>query len=334
MINIYDEVGHIKNVLENGFSRRWQEDAKLLVKYYRNNGEKKKDIKEKIKKKCEMYIPEYNKFTMFNTVNKIVESAWKDKTPLREIKQVETSKEVLDWFLNLEKQKVSEKQLEEIKAKKPSSHVTSKFWNFNKVKMLFTLYIWALIQKNYLENYWMIQIERYGKQFKEDANLPSGFNILKESNNLYDLGYIFINSYRNIDIKFREFDIFKIPITDENRIIISGEDLYKCGYWLEKKKMGSFICQRCGKEFAHYSNNKNEKQRKYCKECKDNILNGRTEKIIINCVDCNKEIIILKRNHKTCRCKECQNKRNKKLHSDRQKNIKIKNDDTTPYSSI
>lgn len=331
MINIYDEVGHIKNVLENGFSRRWQEDAKLLVKYYRNNGEKKKDIREKIKKKCEMYIPEYNKFTMFNTVNKIVESAWKDKTPLREIKQVEISKEILDWFLKLEKQKVSEEQLNEIKNNKPNSHVTLKFWNWNRVKMLFTLYIWALIQKNYLDNYWMIQIERYGKQFKEDANLPSGFNILKESNNFYDLGYIFINSYRNIDIKFREFDVFKIPITDENRIVISGDDLYKCGYWLEKQKMGSFTCQRCGKEFAHYTNNKSEKQRKYCKECKNNILNGRTEKIIINCVDCNKEIIILKRNHKTCRCKECQNKRNKKLHSDRQKSIKIKNDDTTPY---
>ena len=324
MINIYDEVGHIKNVLENGFSRRWQEDAKLLVKYYRNNGEKKKDIKEKIKKKCEMYIPEYNKFTMFNTVNKIVESAWKDKTPLREIKQVEISKEVLNWFLNLEKQKVSEEQLKEIKNKKPNSHVTLKFWNFNKVKMLFTLYIWALIQKNYLENYWMIQIERYGKQFKEDANLPSGFNILKESNNLYDLGYIFINSYRNIDIKFREFDVFKIPITDENRIVISGKDLYKCGYWLEKQKMGSFICQRCGKEFAYKTKNKN---RKYCDDCSNIIQNNLANKIVINCCDCGKEIIILKKNQ--CRCKSCQEERNKNLHKLRQKRYLEKNDAAT-----
>ena len=225
MINIYDEVGHIKNVLENGFSRRWQEDAKLLVKYYRNNGEKKKDIKEKIKKKCEMYIPEYNKFTMFNTVNKIVESAWKDNTPLREIKQVEISKEILDWFLKLEKQKVSEEQLNEIKNNKPNSHVTLKFWNWNRVKMLFTLYIWALIQKNYLDNYWMIQIERYGKQFKEDANLPSGFNILKESNNLYDLGVIAAKD-RGIDVRFCELCKWQ----DEKTKIVACKQYKKAPY--------------------------------------------------------------------------------------------------------
>ena len=314
MINIYDEVGHIKNVLENGFSNRWKEDAKLLVKYYRDLGEKKKDIKIKIKKKCEMYVPEYNKYTNYKSINQLIENAWKDKTPLREIKQVEISKEVLEWFLKLENIKITEEELENIKSKKPNTNVNFKFWNFNKSKMLFTLYIWSLIQKNYLSNYWMIQIERFGKQFKQNAHLPQGFNILKESNNLYDLGYIFINSYRNIDIKFREKEVFKIPITDKNRIIISEEDLYNCGYWLEKQKMGSFICQRCGKEFAHYSKNKNEKRRKYCKECAEiekNNIQFIKENLI--CIDCGEPIIDLRKyNSKTCRCGKCQAENNKK----------------------
>ena len=52
-------------------------------------------------------------------------------------------------------------------------------------------------------------------------------------------------------------------------MVLKGEDLYKCGYWLEKQKMGSFICQNCGKEFAHYSKSKQEMGRKYCKKCSE-----------------------------------------------------------------
>lgn len=310
MINIYDEVGHIKDVLENGFSERWKEDAKLLVKYYRDLGIKKSEVTETIKKKCERYVPSYNKYTDYRIVNRLVSTTWKDKTPLREIKQVEFSKEVLDWFLSLEKNKVTAEDIESIKKNKVNTHVNTKFWNFSKVKFLFTLYIWALIQKNYLEYYRMMHLEKFAKQFKQAANLPQGFNVLKECDNFYDLGYIYINSYRNIDLKFMNNEVFSIPITDKNRIIISGEDLYNCGYWLEKQKMGSFICQKCGKEFAYYSNSKNEKRRKYCKECAEIISNNKTEEIKINCIDCGKELVILKKKYLVCRCTDCQNKHN------------------------
>ena len=32
MIDIYDEVGYIGNVLQNGFSSKWQRDATLLIR--------------------------------------------------------------------------------------------------------------------------------------------------------------------------------------------------------------------------------------------------------------------------------------------------------------
>lgn len=330
MINIYDEVGHIKDVLKNGFSDRWKEDAKLLVKYYRDSGMKKSEVLENIKKKCERYILNYNKYTDYRTVNKLVDAAWKDKSPLREIKQVEITKEVLNWFLSLEKNKVTNDDIENIKTKKSNTHVNTKFWNFNKAKCLFTLYIWALIQKNYLEYYKMMHLEKFAKQFKQAANLPSNFNLLKECDNFYDLGYIYINSYRNIDLRFMDLDVFSIPITEENKIIISGEDLYNCGYWLEKQKMGYFICKRCGKEVAYWSKSLG-KNRKYCKECADIIINNHTEKISINCVDCGKPIVILRKNYKTCRCKECQEKRTaaiQKAYREKKKNsIRQNNND-------
>ena len=35
MIDIYDEEGYIQEVLQNGFSQKWQRDAALLVKYFK-----------------------------------------------------------------------------------------------------------------------------------------------------------------------------------------------------------------------------------------------------------------------------------------------------------
>ena len=52
MIDIYNEVAYIKNVLQDGFSSKWQRDAKLLTKYYKLEGVKKCEAKDNIIKKC------------------------------------------------------------------------------------------------------------------------------------------------------------------------------------------------------------------------------------------------------------------------------------------
>lgn len=130
----------------------------------------------------------------------------------------------------------------------------------------------------------------------------------RERDLLFDLGYIYINYALGIDATFiKENDVFSIPVTDKNRVVLKGEDLYKCGYWLEKQKMGSFICQHCGNEFAHYSKNKNEWKRKYCKKCGDELAHNKKsgELKIIHCIDCGDEVKISKFDNKTCRCMEC-----------------------------
>ena len=46
MIDIYDEVGYIKEVLENGIKKeKWQRDCRLLARFYASNGYKKTEIK-------------------------------------------------------------------------------------------------------------------------------------------------------------------------------------------------------------------------------------------------------------------------------------------------
>ena len=49
MIDIYDEVGYIKEILENGLSYKWERDALLLCKYYKISGVKKSDCKNILK---------------------------------------------------------------------------------------------------------------------------------------------------------------------------------------------------------------------------------------------------------------------------------------------
>ena len=191
--------------------------------------------------------------------------------------------------------------------------------NERRVRFLFTLFVWSKIQENYLEKYNMHYLRGYEKKFKENADLNSSFNLKNERNLLFDLGYININHALGIDAIFMNNDVFKIPVTDENRIVLSGEDLYNCGYWLEKQKYGSFICQCCGKEIIDKNKNKRGRVRKYCLECAKNLKNEvATEnkycpecaKKIENdlkekhfCIDCGREIeydSLTKRIRKRC----------------------------------
>ena len=190
--------------------------------------------------------------------------------------------------------------------------------NWQRTKYLFTLYIWTKVQEHYLDKPNMHYLKQYYKRFKEDADLKTSFNMQRERDLLYDLGYIDVKFAWGIDAIFiRDNDVFRAPITDKNKVILKGEDLYKCGYWLEKQKMGSFICQNCGKEFAHYSKSSREMGRKYCKECFEIVFKRKTieEYKTIVCCDCGEEVKIDKRDSNTCRCQDCQDRYRKKYMS-------------------
>ena len=333
MIDIYNEVAYIKNVLQDGFSSKWQRDAKLLTKYYKLEGIKKNEAKEMILNKCKDTKGRFrfNEYTSdINKANSIFEKAWKDKTPLREISKVEISREVLDWFLSLEKDYIiTDEEQEILKIRRPNVSIkNNRPVNWKRTKFLFTLYIWTKIQENYLNKPNIHYLQEYAKRFREDADLKPSFILNNERNLLYDLGFIDINYALGIQTIFTDkFDVFKIPITDKNRVVIElykdgimkdkdGNlideqvgDLHRCGYWLEKQKMGSFVCKGCGREIAHYTTTRQEKGRKFCKECLSKAKVDTEER---KCIDCGKVIPInSKFDRKTCRCRDCQLKTTK-----------------------
>lgn len=337
MIDIYDEEGYIQRVLEQGLSERWKRDASLLIKYYKTkyySGEQpewtKKWVKETILKKCEDGVKGFNKITRKGEINSLVDSVWKDwkidkehpekSSKLRKIKQIEFSREVLDWFLGLEENVVltptEREKLQERHTMKISEHPVK----FLRVKYLFTLFVWSKIQESYLENYNVHYLKKFTQKFRRDGDLGQSFSFMYEKELMSDLGFIEVNRASGIKAVFMDLPVFQIPVTDKNRILLGGDDLYNCGYWLKKQRNGYFICQNCGKEIANDKKpNSKEKGRpvKYCKECEKAINDGITFDIQKNtfettCDGCGKTVYLAsKYSSKGHYCWECRDKMNR-----------------------
>ena len=158
-----------------------------IVNLKENNKFKKCEAKEMIKRKCIEAKPKTN-FNEYkedrNRAESIFEKAWKDKTPLREISKVEISKEVLDWFLNLEETFViSDEEQERLKKRRPNVSIKNNHpVNWKRTKYLFTLYIWTKIQENYLSRPNIHYLQNYVKRFREDADLKPSFSLNNERN--------------------------------------------------------------------------------------------------------------------------------------------------------
>lgn len=300
MLKNLDEITKLQEILENGFSTDWKNEVRILTKYLKSKGIRKCKIKEQIKEKLENEVEEYNKFTMFDIVNNIIDKAWKDDKPLRQITQITIPKATVDWFLALEGKKIPRETIDAIRAKK-ATKVIEKFWNWNRVKMLWTLYVWSKIQQQYSDFWQNVAVEREVGYFRECAGLPEKYKVVQESNNLNDLGMVKISSKRKIELLF----LAQLP-QDGDMVTISGQDMVKCGYWLEKQKKGSYICQKCGKEIA--VTNTTGRKRKYCPDCTS--TKGTIQAI---CIDCGKVFDKPAKATKTCRCYKCQEIRDKEL---------------------
>lgn len=270
----------------------------------------------------------YNPIRDYKRLNSIIDQSWKDTTGLRQIKQVSFTREVLDWFLSLEDSIIlTDEQVANFKKTRPKIVIkNNKALNLNRVKYLFTLFIWTQIQSNYLDRPDVLYLGNNNKRFKEDANLPSSFNLMNERDYLFDLGLIDVNFSLGIHPKFLDYDVFKIPATKDNRVELSvgkqelselrtsnfntitrlDGDLYNPGLWLEKEKYGLFVCKECGKVTPHYGDGKNEYKRVFCKECASKQRASKKKYNIKYCIDCNKPLGDYSTiPHKQIRCDEC-----------------------------
>ena len=289
----------------------------LLVKYWKSQGYTKKQVKEWCIEKCEKYVPNFNPIKDGPKLKKSVDKVWRDWntkgddiSKLREIDYVEFPKEVLDWFLGLEDNfTITDEERKKINELRYPAKVKKTPMTFNRIKVLFTLYIWSLIQKEYMNSGWnYFNLDDWYPKLKKDSDLPTSYNILNERNILEDLGFL-ETTEKNVDVileLFDKFDVFNIEVTDKNRIRLEGEDLYKCGLWLKKQKYNWFICEHCGKEVFDKNKPLGGRPRKYCKECSKIYDHEIREYIPVYCEICGIEIepkFTIK--HRQCYCGKC-----------------------------
>ena len=305
----------------------------LLIKYWKSPPESKskKEIKKLAINKCVMYVPHFKDSQVKRApeINKMVERVWKDwkidgdnPSKLRTINSIGFSKEVLNWFLNLEETCVidDEKKLKMQEMRSPA-RISNHPMTFTRTRFLFTLFVWACIQSNYANGLYH-NIDKSIKKLRLDGDLPTSFNVLNERNILEDLGFIRTTD-KNVDLllDFIEKEpVFSIPVTKDNEIKLEGLDLYDCGKWLEKQKYGSFTCQYCGEEIVHYSNKPNEKRRKYCNKCATILKSHNLRKKY--CIDCGEELLELTNGRRRIRCALCQDAFRKNKEAERQSNIR------------
>ena len=339
MIDIYDEEGYIQEVLQNGFSQKWQRDAALLVKYFKTEyalgnqpSWNKAWVKETIKEKCKKYVPTYDPNVTFNRVNKLVDTTWKDwkvdpdnpkeSSQLRKIKEIKIPEAVLNWFLNLDTYYITDEEVKDIKSRRKNVSVKNHPITMARAKYLFTLYVWTKIQENYLSRPNIHYLEKYNKKLRNDADLKPSFSLTKERNVLFDLGFIDINHGLGVTPIFMDKEDFKEAEKDEKVILLGRNDLYLCGKWLEMRKFGTFRCQKCRKLLPlPEKNKKGGTPKKYCDEC---------AKLVRNCISshyfcevCGKEIehnSVTQRIRK--RCATCQDLYRKMKDRERKQNLK------------
>lgn len=291
MVDIFNERMYIKNILKDGFSSRWQRDALLLARYYKIEGMSKSEIKDHLVEKCELYIPGFNMYVYYKTINKIIDEAWKNDTELRVIQQLEVDSEKINWFLN-------------------QNQLTEK-----EQRALFTIYGWSLIQSQYLKSPYWHSLSQYSSLFKESADIPVGTSLNTLKKKLCNLGYLKSSSNGRKSngiskcILYAQFiednEILTSPVEEQNKITISYDDMYKLGNFLERyrkagikgiknkknqmskvDKIQIITCSNCGEEFAVSPNNKRtlcdkcykEYRKKKVAENKKNCLKNKREK--------------------------------------------------------
>lgn len=349
MIELYNEIGHIKNVLEYGIeNKKYVRDTTLLSRYYKEEGIKKQEALDRIAEKVNTYCNRFSvdgkgKIQISRQTKSIVNSVYANKNvaKLREITEIKIPKSALDWFLGLEDNFIiSDDKVKEIRAKvKRCGLRVEKISNYpitmNRAKMLFTFYVWYKIEQNYIEYEKMKDGRVYSMkqchiQYKRSGCFKAGTNVQDEIAIMIDLGLLkrVTGKRGNLIIPVFIVDNKEELLNDDGKemIVIDGKipmesDLYLPGYYFEKKKMGSFICQHCGKEFAHYNKTPREMGRKYCKECAKVVgfgITGATKEKFktIKCSECGRDVVVPTRGNTVKMCPTCRREHIKKIRSE------------------
>ena len=270
-------------------------DAILLIKYYFSLGFKPREVKQKM---IENWV-NYNQCEDFRILNKWMAMVRRSGNyKLVDIDSVKVSREAMDWFIKMKDTTYDEWIAQGLipQNEKLEEEATSGKLGLTPCKLLFTLYIWCLIQKQTKKRFTEINMKFTRNRLKKEAHIPKSKTFRSVFQYLINWGFIkddyfiemekmrsgFYDKYPHMAKVDRERDLkYDWYFMDFYDIVPQGEEVIEVDFenpriWFEQyiqEREREFDladielthkCPRCGKYFKRKTNRRDE----CCADCK------------------------------------------------------------------
>lgn len=283
-------VGALKDTYHAGRS-----DMILLIKYFFGLGLKPREVKEKVIQ----YWLNYRQYEDFKELNKWIAMVRRGKDyRMIDIESIKVSKEAMDWFIKMKDTTYDEWIAQGLipQNEKLEEKATSGKLGLTPCKLLFTLYIWVLIQKQTKKRFTEINMKFTRNRLKKEAHIPKSKSFRSVFQYLINWGFIKDDYFIEMEkmrsgyydekpwmLKVdRQRDLkYNMYFMDFYDIVPQGEEVIEVDFdnpriWFEQyiqEREREFDladielthkCPRCGKYFKRKTNRRDE----CCADCK------------------------------------------------------------------
>lgn len=237
-------------------------DLILMIKYFSGLGYKPKRVREEI---INLWV-NYDEFVDYKVLDKYIRKvrATKDYA-LHEVEPIKVSRECIDYFANLINFDYDTRTING----RTFTGTTALTRPITKsvVKLMFTLYIWSQIQKQFgVENYKSVYIKNCNRRMFKTANTKPRFN-------WRDIGAISDSGLGDIQWSLDSKHVWYIDYTPEFEEGDLEVDIDNIGIWFEgqvgwkneREKETYYYCSVCGKKM------KTSRKNQVCEKCKKKI---------------------------------------------------------------
>ena len=239
----YNEEEYAKHIESKGFLTQYHNyELTLLVKYWKKNGIKPKERKEKIYEFCKEHIEKFNEVKYFRKINYVLNKGNRKDNPLIIINEIPITDNEFKY--------INKSDIE-----------------YDYKKILFSLLVSMKIKKEILRQkygnqsdfYFIGGTQKIFDEIFEMSKLPNIYEINSIINMFENLGYVDVRTKGKINLLFmneiEKSDVILFEITTFDNII------YYFDFYNGDNKI--IKCIECGKLIRQSRN----KSKKYCKTC-------------------------------------------------------------------
>lgn len=240
----YNEEKYAKQIENKGFLTKYHNyELTILVKYWKKQGIKPKERKEKIYDFCRKYIENFNEVKYFKKINTALARGSRKDNPLIVIESISITKNEIEYINNIKKIGYDYRKI-----------LFSLLVNMKIKKEICRLKYGKKLEYNYLGGK-----QKIFDEILKVSKVSNAYRINEIINILSQLGYIDVRTKGKINLLFME------RIEDSDEIVFNINTYDNIGYYFDRYNGDNRIieCIDCGKLIKQSRN----KRKKYCLDC-------------------------------------------------------------------